>query len=119
MRGKQRRVGLIRLQWIGLAPVCIGVSHLIVPPSADWSFPSDHATAVTAIAAIFLIKGARLQGAGLAGLGLMIALSRAYVGLHYVGDLVGGACTGLLAALAVNRLWRAGNSVEAHLVRIF
>jgi undecaprenyl-diphosphatase len=35
-------------------PYVAGVSHLIVAPSADWSFPSDHATVAFAIAATLL-----------------------------------------------------------------
>src|SRR5579859_7665857 len=34
-------------------PYDAGVSHLLIPPSHDWSFPSDHATAAFAIAAAF------------------------------------------------------------------
>ena len=32
-------------------PYDAGVTHLLIPPSADWSLPSDHATASMAIAA--------------------------------------------------------------------
>ena len=99
-------------------PYATGITHLMVPASADWSFPSDHATAATAIAAVFLMKGARLQGGGLAVLGLLVAVSRVFVGLHYLGDILGGAATGLLATASVNWLWREGNAIEARLVRV-
>jgi undecaprenyl-diphosphatase len=36
-----------------------GISHLLISPSADPSFPSDHATAAFAIASAFLMHGRR------------------------------------------------------------
>ena len=40
-------------------PYVAGVSHLMVAPSADWSFPSDHATVAFAIAATFALSNER------------------------------------------------------------
>lgn len=41
-----------------------GVTHLLIAPSADPSFPSDHATASFAIAAAFLLHGMWRVGFG-------------------------------------------------------
>lgn len=38
-------------------PYEAGVTHLLIERSADFSFPSDHATTTVAIAAAFLIHG--------------------------------------------------------------
>ncbi|MDE3029518.1 MAG: hypothetical protein KGH84_14110, partial [Paracoccaceae bacterium] len=42
-----------------LRPYDAGVTHLLIARSADFSFPSDHATASVAIAAAFLVYGMR------------------------------------------------------------
>ncbi len=90
-------------------PYDLGVSHLVIAKSADWSFPSDHATAAAAIAAVFLIKGVTWRGAVLAVAALLIAWARVFVGVHYVLDVAGGALVGIAAAVAVAVLYRQGN----------
>lgn len=93
-------------------PYAAGVTHLIVAPSADPSFPSDHATATLAIATAFLVH--RLKGRGLAFLAVaaLICVSRVYVGTHYVTDVLGGASTGVLAALLVRSLYWEGTRAD-------
>lgn len=93
-------------------PYDLGVSHLIVEKSADWSFPSDHATAAAAIAAIFLIKGLKGRGVLLSVAALLIAWARVFVGIHFVFDVVGGALIGLIAAAVVALLYRPGNRLD-------
>src|SRR5260370_6257749 len=46
-------------------PYDVGVTHLIIDRSADWSFPSDHATATFAIAFAFLLNGVAWRGLAL------------------------------------------------------
>lgn len=99
-------------------PYDAGVTQLLIAKSADWSFPSDHATASVAVAAMVLAKGLRRFGLALAGLAALVCLSRVFVGMHYAGDILGGAATGILAVLTVSALWRAGNALENRLVRI-
>ena len=44
-------------------PYEAGVTHLLIPPTVDWSFPSDHATASLAIVAAFaMTAGSRPYG---------------------------------------------------------
>jgi undecaprenyl-diphosphatase len=89
-----------------------GVSNLLIAPSADWSFPSDHATASMAIAAAFFL--ARLPGRAAVFLvfALAICLSRVFVGTHYVGDVLGGAATGILAAVVVRLVYRENSRLD-------
>jgi len=93
-------------------PYDAGITHLIIGRSDDWSFPSDHATATIAIAAAFLIQ--RIDGRGLlyVGLGLLICVSRVYVGTHYASDVVGGALTGATVAVLVSLVFREGSKAD-------
>lgn len=93
-------------------PYDAGLSQLIVPPSADWSFPSDHATASMAIAAAFLIHKLPLRATAFGLLALIICWSRIFVGTHYVTDILGGALTGLAAAVLVKLAYREGTRVD-------
>lgn len=76
-----------------------------VSPSANPSFPSDHAAAAFAIAFAVLFVSRR------AGLWFLVAaaavgVSRILVGLHYPGDVLAGAAVGFFAAWAVHRVAR-------------
>jgi undecaprenyl-diphosphatase len=50
---------------------------------AKLAFPSDHTTA-----------------------------SRVYIGTHYVGDVLGGAVTGIVAAFVVRAAYREGSKLD-------
>ena len=95
-----------------LRPYEAGVSHLIISKSADWSFPSDHATASMAIVAAFAMQGLPRRTVGLLALALLICLSRVYVGTHYVTDILGGWATAWLAALLVRVGYREGSRLD-------
>lgn len=100
-----------------IRPYDAGVSHLIVERSADPSFPSDHATVVCAVAmTLFALRDPYRMLYGFAA--LAIALSRVYVGLHYVGDVVGGAVTAALAAAAVHLAYRRELRLNRWIVNI-
>lgn len=95
-----------------MRPYDAGVSHLLIPPSADWSFPSDHATASMAIAATFLLHRMPRWGLFFLAAALLMMVSRVYVGIHYAGDVLGGAATGIAAAILVWRFYREGTRVD-------
>lgn len=95
-----------------MRPYDAGISHLLVAPSADPSFPSDHATASFAIAAAFLVHGMRRIGLWFLAAAVLVAFSRVYIGTHYVSDVLGGAATGLAAALLVRALYREGTRID-------
>lgn len=102
-----------------IRPYDAGVTHLLIPPSADWSLPSDHATATMAIAATFLLNRMPRVGVAFLAASLLMMFSRVYVGIHYTGDVLAGAVTGALAAFAVAKLYRQGTRLDQLITGIF
>jgi undecaprenyl-diphosphatase len=76
------------------------LAHLFVSPSHDPSFPSDHATAAFAIAVSLFLRSRRVGFLAL-GMAIILAIARVAVGVHYPGDVIGGALLGTAAALAL------------------
>jgi Undecaprenyl-diphosphatase (EC 3.6.1.27) len=101
-----------------IRPYDSGVTHLIIGKSADFSFPSDHATASFAIAAAFLLHGLPRRGLMFLAASLLLALSRVYVGTHYMGDVVCGAATGIGAAILVRLTYSQGSKLDRLLTAI-
>lgn len=75
-----------------------GATHLFVSPSGDPSFPSDHATAAFAIAVSIWLRSRRAGWVTL-GMAAIVSVARVAVGVHYPGDVVGGALLGTACAL--------------------
>jgi undecaprenyl-diphosphatase len=91
---------IIRL-WARPRPFVEHHAIMLLTPSTDPSFPSDHATFAFAVAvALFLA----LRRVGIAALLLaaLISFARVYTGEHYVSDVLAGAVVGGTVALLVN-----------------
>ncbi len=73
-------------------------AHLMLAPSPDPSFPSDHATGAYAIAFAVLLRH-RKAGVLALVLATLIGVSRVALGTHYPSDVLGGALLGAFAAL--------------------
>lgn len=101
-----------------LRPYDAGITHLLIERSADWSFPSDHATASFAIALAFLFQGLRGRAAAFAIAAAAVCFSRIYVGTHYVTDILGGAATAAMAALVVRGLYWEGTRFDQRVTGI-
>ncbi|MET9022776.1 phosphatase PAP2 family protein [Actinopolymorpha sp. NPDC004070] len=71
---------------------------VLVTRSADYSFPSDHATMAGAVTAGLFLVGRRL---GLVGLlaAVVMAFARVYVGAHFPGDVLAGLVVGAAVSL--------------------
>lgn len=72
-------------------------AHLLLAPSPDPAFPSDHATAAYAIAFAILLRH-RKAGSLALMLATLVAASRVALGTHYPTDVLGGAAVGAIAA---------------------
>lgn len=71
--------------------------HVLVSRTSDFSFPSDHAVAVGAVAAGLFLANRRLGSVAI-GLAVLMAVARVYVGAHYPADVVAGLALGALVA---------------------
>ena len=76
-------------------------AHLLVARSTDPSFPSDHATGAFAIAVALCLYD-RTVGLVFVALAVLVSVARVYVGIHYPGDVLGGAILGTLVALLLH-----------------
>jgi undecaprenyl-diphosphatase len=73
--------------------------HVLIARTTDFSFPSDHATAVGAVAGGLWVASRR-WGIVAAVLAVLMAFTRVYVGTHYVSDVVAGLALGAVVAVA-------------------
>ena len=110
---------LLLLEFDRVRPYISGVTTLLVPPSADPAFPSDHATTAFAIAATFILGQMRWQAFWFFLGAVVIALSRVFVGIHYVGDIIGGAATGAIAAVLVAAIYKRETRIDNFITGIF
>jgi undecaprenyl-diphosphatase len=102
-----------------MRPYDAGVSHLLIAPTVDWSFPSDHATASLAIVAAFALNGFRRWTYIFLTMATLVCFSRIFVGMHYVTDIVGGAVVAVLAAIALKIVYRQDTRIDRWITSIF
>ena len=91
---------IIRL-WARPRPFADHHAIMLLTPSHDPSFPSDHSTFAFAVAVALFLAMRRIGVVGLL-LAALIAFARVYTGEHYVSDVVAGAIVGGTVALIVN-----------------
>lgn len=75
----------------------------LIDHSADSSFPSDHTSFAFGIAWLIMFKDRRIGTFALL-IGVLVGISRVFVGVHYPGDVLAGALVGLVAAVFVWKL---------------
>lgn len=101
-----------------MRPYDAGVSSLLIARSADWSFPSDHATASVAVFATFVIQKIRGRALVLFAMAFLVCVSRIYVGTHYLTDILGGAATGIVAAAIVHWAYHENSRLDRFATRL-
>jgi undecaprenyl-diphosphatase len=102
-----------------MRPYDAGITHLLLAPSADFSFPSDHATASFAIAFAFFAHRLRRWGTAFAIAATLICFSRIYVGTHYFTDILGGAITAAFASLIVKQAYLRDTRIDRFVTGLF
>jgi undecaprenyl-diphosphatase len=98
---------LIGMAWYHPRPFVIGVGHTFLAHTPDSSFPSDHATLLSAVALTFLYSGKRLLGMFVTAIGIAVAWARVFVGVHFPFDMIGAAAVAWMAYLISVPLWRS------------
>ena len=74
--------------------------------AGGWSFPSGHSTSSMAASIVMFRQLPRRVGIPALALGILICLSRLYVGVHYPTDVLCGALIGIVAGLCAIQLQR-------------
>ncbi|MEP6563980.1 MAG: phosphatase PAP2 family protein [Mesorhizobium sp.] len=95
-----------------IRPYDAGVSHLLIARSADPSFPSDHATASFAIVFSYAFSARARKALLFFAAALLVVISRIYIGTHYIGDILGGVATALVAAALVRIAYREDTRID-------
>lgn len=91
---------LIGWAWPQPRPFALGLGHLLIPHVANASFPSNHLTGWWGIAfALIAFPQTRALGFVFALLGLPLAWSRIYLGIHFPLDMLGAAAVALCTVL--------------------
>ncbi|GAA0973541.1 MULTISPECIES: phosphatase PAP2 family protein [Streptomyces violaceusniger group] len=85
--------------WLHEERPCRAIPHVTTiaecPEPGDWAFPSNHSVIAAASAAALVISW-RLIGMLALPLAALVALSRVYVGVHYLHDVAAGALLGVV-----------------------
>ena len=101
-------------------PFVIGLGHTLIDHRPNSSFPSNHATVFFTYAASLAVYGRRTLAAWFIGIGLVVAWSRIYLGIHYPGDMLGAAVVSAGAAvLSASVMMRAGPALLARAELIY
>ncbi|MDI9700811.1 phosphatase PAP2 family protein [Burkholderia cenocepacia] len=112
-------VGLLALginQAIGMAwyhprPFATGIGHTFLAHAPDSSFPSDHATLLSAISFTLLYARERRLGLFALLVDVAVAWARVFVGVHWPFDMIGAVIVAGAASILVSPLWRVGGIV--------
>jgi membrane-associated phospholipid phosphatase len=92
--------GVKRLLWRRRPPIHLVPTGRRAPGKSTSSFPSGHTASAVGFAVV-AGRGHPLLAVPLGVLAAAVGLSRVFAGLHYPGDVLGGALIGALIGVAV------------------
>lgn len=84
-------------------PFIVGNFKPLIPSSTDNGFPSDHTLLVSAVASVIMYFNRR-AGIVLWIITVCVGISRVYVGVHHIADVVGSMAISLIVTLIVKTL---------------
>lgn len=89
---------IMRSLWYHPRPYLMGVGHTYLSHIPDSSFPSNHMTAMWAMAmACMSTRQTRIVGSILAPLAMLVGWARIYLGVHFPFDMFGAVAIGTLS----------------------
>lgn len=92
-------VAILKRKYPRLRPyLVLPKTNICKNPLTDHSFPSGHTTAIFSVLVPFVMMFP-LLGLVFIPLGLLVGLSRMYLGLHYPSDVMAGCTVGSITAL--------------------
>ncbi|OON40901.1 undecaprenyl-diphosphate phosphatase [Izhakiella australiensis] len=101
-------------------PFAIGLGYQLLPHIANGSYPSDHGTAIFTCALAFFCWHRRWSGTLLLAIGVAIAWSRIYLGIHWPLDMLGGFLVGCLGCLFSQMAWKLyGDPLLLHCASLY
>ena len=77
---------------------------ILIGRQPDSSFPSGHAANSLASAIVLYKMFEKKSGVSILFAGMIIALSRVYVGVHYLSDVLVGISVGIISGLSVCKI---------------
>lgn len=94
-----------------------GVKELIFH-RPTYSFPSDHAAALFAVAASFWFSGNKKLGVTFLIIAIVVSVFRVAAGLHFPSDILGGVVVGFLAAWLVDLFDKPLNIIYEFIIKM-
>ena len=86
-------------------PFVSGIGYNFLHHKENYSFPSNHGTIIFTFALGFLFWHRLRSGIALLAIGMAIAWSRVYLGVHWPLDMVGGFLVALLSCAVTQLIW--------------
>lgn len=104
-------VGLFINQVIGMfvptdRPFMVGVGSVLLSHAPTPSFPSNHLTIFMCVALAYYYGGLRNIAYVLTVIGLFVAWSRIYVGVHFPIDMMGAILISIITFVLTIAIWR-------------